>query len=131
MKQYARRNYNVLNYLHIPGSVTAPVFILPLFYMGKLQKSELKLNILKHLLAKFDESCYKPYVCQTVGQKLFLLHFYFFKHELLPLNAKIYIESRSKIKFSHNLLKKDQISVKAYIRYFCLIDLYICSLKWY
>ena len=52
--------------------------------MGKLQLSEWKLNNLKNLFAKLDESCYKPLLCQTEGQNVFLPQFIFFKHELLP-----------------------------------------------
>ena len=53
-------------------------------------------------VAKLDESYYEPLPYQTAGQKLILPHFFnfFFKQELLHLNANIYIENRLKIKFS-------------------------------
>ena len=53
-------------------------------------------------VAKLDERCYEPLPYQIAGQKLILPHFFhfFFKNELLPLNANIYIENGLKIKFS-------------------------------
>ena len=52
---------------------------------------------MKNILAKLGESYYEPLICQTVGQKLFL-HF-FFKHDSLPLNAKVNLEKGSNINF--------------------------------
>ena len=117
---YGRRKY-ALNYLHISVSVTALAYYITIVLYGEIAVRCVKAQYLEKLIAKYDESCSISLLCQTVCQTLFLLHFhFFFKHELLSLNA-IFFLHRKWVKnqiFYYNLLTKDQTSVKAYTIYF-------------